>query len=363
MSAETKETKHGFFSGLLPGWLKGRRCSKCKGKPEAEAEKNEAEEKQEATPADKPARKWDYRQHGADWAPPVISCNLTVKRQSPIEVDPEALQRLLDRCRNGDPAPEEKTATGNLMRLGTPDMLLSNHLASAAPAGKDQVTYEKGFKLEFSPLGEGAFGLLKRGQGETVETYRVLQFHFHAPAEHTFGQRDLLELHIVCARTDIGREDQSIVLGLFFNCKDGESDCAFLKSCEAAFLGFLKTDETKMKEYPEDMQLALQVAEQNTEGVAAPRVDLQSLFSPDELLITYEGSLTTPPCTENVVWYVVRTPLISSEEQLKRFQLYLESGEGDKRRGNCRRRQNLEAINNDQPIYVLAPDLPPAVQK
>ena len=31
---------------------------------------------------------------------------------------------------------------------------------------------------------------------------------------------------------------------------------------------------------------------------------------------TYSGSLTTPPCSETVTWYVMTTPIAASEDQI-----------------------------------------------
>jgi carbonic anhydrase len=43
-------------------------------------------------------------------------------------------------------------------------------------------------------------------------------------------------------------------------------------------------------------------------------------FLPDDRThVQYLGSLTTPPCTDGVHWFVLRTPVTVSEEDLAQF--------------------------------------------
>ena len=54
-------------------------------------------------------------------------------------------------------------------------------------------------------------------------------------------------------------------------------------------------------------------------------VDLTTELAPSALLpdtrdfFTYEGSLTTPPCSEVVTWLVLREPLKISEREVRCF--------------------------------------------
>jgi carbonic anhydrase len=53
----------------------------------------------------------------------------------------------------------------------------------------------------------------------------------------------------------------------------------------------------------------------------APRavIDLNHLLPPDRRYYTYMGSLTTPPCSEGVLWMVMRQPVPLSQEQIDVF--------------------------------------------
>jgi carbonic anhydrase len=48
-------------------------------------------------------------------------------------------------------------------------------------------------------------------------------------------------------------------------------------------------------------------------------IDVNQLLPANKGYFTYMGSLSTPPCTENVLRYVMKTPIYVSEEQVKNF--------------------------------------------
>jgi carbonic anhydrase len=59
--------------------------------------------------------------------------------------------------------------------------------------------------------------------------------------------------------------------------------------------------------------------EKHEEAQARAVLDLNHLLPPDRGYYTYMGSLTTPPCTEGVLWMVMRQPVAVSLEQIEIF--------------------------------------------
>src|SRR6185295_13311541 len=49
------------------------------------------------------------------------------------------------------------------------------------------------------------------------------------------------------------------------------------------------------------------------------RIDANTLLPADKLYYTYNGSLTTPRCTETVRWLVLTTPVEISAHQIEQF--------------------------------------------
>ncbi len=48
-------------------------------------------------------------------------------------------------------------------------------------------------------------------------------------------------------------------------------------------------------------------------------LDVEKLLPLQRGYIEYDGSLTTPPCTENVTWVVMTNPITASREQIDSF--------------------------------------------
>lgn len=121
--------------------------------------------------------------------------------------------------------------------------------------------------------------------------YDLLQFHFHAPSEHLVnGIVYPMEIHFVNG-TDDGR---MAVIGVLV--KAGAFNAAFQEILDQAPSQAGQTNSTTLRIRPEKL---------------LPK-HIQHFY-------TYAGSLTTPPCTEGVQWFVLQDLLEISDEQIKAF--------------------------------------------
>lgn len=134
-----------------------------------------------------------------------------------------------------------------------------------------------------------------------LRIFQVKQFHFHAPSEHTFNNRTDhhdLELHIVHQRWDEDYQNELAVLGIFFDIDEGGNETnPFIES--------------------------LNIANMNNDTGLTNMVDLTALvdgLNKTKGLFHYNGSLTTPPCTQSVHWIVVNDPQPITYEQLALFK-------------------------------------------
>ncbi|RLN51700.1 hypothetical protein BBJ29_004522 [Phytophthora kernoviae] len=130
--------------------------------------------------------------------------------------------------------------------------------------------------------------------------YYTVQFHFHAPSEHTVnGNARAMELHLVHQS-----EDGCLAVVAVFFCEGKES----------AFLSQFWDELTK---------LAPETHDHVDVGRISGGQELNSLLEGKNF--RYTGSLTTPPYTEGVEWVVVDEMLEASPEQLALYRKFLPS--------------------------------------
>lgn len=120
------------------------------------------------------------------------------------------------------------------------------------------------------------------------QTFRLLQMHVHTPSEHTWkGGRFPAEIHLV-HRTLKG---------------------------ELAVVSILVRMGPPL---PEMDKILSRLPRQPNSTVTHPEITVNPLrFLPGQGgYLTYTGSLTTPPCTEGVQWFVLGAPISLSREQI-----------------------------------------------
>ncbi|OEL31162.1 Alpha carbonic anhydrase 7 [Dichanthelium oligosanthes] len=123
--------------------------------------------------------------------------------------------------------------------------------------------------------------------------YTLLQVHWHAPSEHTVnGTRFDAEMHMV--HEDSTKE--KTVVSVLFSSKAAGKDSKLLDD---------------LRPYFEKL-----TGKQNaTEEVKGP-IDPADWIDKASGYYRYEGSLTTPPCTEGVIWTILSKVADASAEQI-----------------------------------------------
>mmetsp|Transcript_22371 Transcript_22371/g.48836 ORF Transcript_22371/g.48836 Transcript_22371/m.48836 type:complete len:621 (+) Transcript_22371:175-2037(+) len=129
-------------------------------------------------------------------------------------------------------------------------------------------------------------------------TYEMRQFHLHFPSEHKVdGKKFVGEVHFV--HQAVGATGTSGLLVFAILLIQGERS-AFLDT-----LGF----QSKLP--PSGLNVTI-----------AGEIDPYEAFADqiDNQFYRYEGSLTTPPCTEGVRWFVFEEPAEVTSKQVKAFK-------------------------------------------
>jgi len=167
-------------------------------------------------------------------------------------------------------------------------------ISKSAPVGLDEIEYR------YSPspvdmINNGHTIQFNYAPGSSIRVggvnYELVQFHFHAPSENTISGRTYpMEMHLVHK----SNEGKLAVVGVFLKSGgySGEND-----SIDAVFRTMA-----------------------NRSGHSSGRIDAIDLLPSDHTYYHFMGSLTTPPCSEGVAWFVMKEPIEVSRDQLAIFQ-------------------------------------------
>lgn len=156
-------------------------------------------------------------------------------------------------------------------------------------------------KIDFSYKASGA-KVLNNGHtiqvnldaGNTIkigsQTYNLLQYHFHSPSENTIKKKPYdMEVHLV-HKNDKG---ELAVVGVML--QGGGSN----KALEPVWSSISK--------------------EANKEVALTAQFNPADLLPAKQSFYHFKGSLTTPPCSEGVNWFVMKEAINVSAEQVKAF--------------------------------------------
>ncbi len=197
----------------------------------------------------------------------------------------------------GEDGPEHWGELGEIYALcGTGTAQSPIDITSSTGVGLSDISFD---------YGESALNIFNNGHTIQVDadassnsilyngiTYDLVQFHFHHPSEHTVdGVPAAMEIHFVHRDPHSGN---LAVVGVLLT--EGETD----NEAYAAVFDHLP-------------------AEMGEPDAMGNTLDLASLVPESTLFTTYNGSLTTPPCSEIVRWLVLDTPISLSSEQIEAF--------------------------------------------
>lgn len=121
--------------------------------------------------------------------------------------------------------------------------------------------------------------------------YNLIQFHFHEPSEHTVnGKAAAMVVHLVHQND----EGKLAVVGVLME-KGAENP-------------LIKSIWSVMPIKPGKPE------------VHSARINAGKLLPAKRSYYAYEGSLTTPPCSEGVKWMVLKQPLTVSAAQIEKYR-------------------------------------------
>jgi carbonic anhydrase len=125
-------------------------------------------------------------------------------------------------------------------------------------------------------------------------------WHIHMPSEHLIdGKRSRGEIHLV----HVTKEDkEAAVIGIRLAVGPTGTESSFIKQLQTAGPMIHFNDTSQLQGVNVDMKLAIDEVSGGAAGIGE--------------FWTYKGSLTTPPCSEGLRWFLPKQELMVSEAQM-----------------------------------------------
>jgi carbonic anhydrase len=161
--------------------------------------------------------------------------------------------------------------------------------AVAKPDGELQVSIH--YEPAMGRLDYTSYGVQMTLRGGTIRVdgsrHTLVQFHFHTPSEHRVGGRVRPgELHLV----HLDKNNHFTVIAVLMKNGTHNPDV-----------------DAIWETFP------------TVENAAPMTFDASVLLPQHRTAYVYDGSLTTPPCSENVRWLVMREPVEFSDVQIEQL--------------------------------------------
>jgi carbonic anhydrase len=213
--------------------------------------------------------RWEYEgARGADhWSeldPAYASCNAG-KEQSPIDIEASEKTAL--------PALRFESRSGLLKYLVNNGYTIRVNYHDAAGTGNLLIVRD--------------------------QTFQLTQFHFHRPSEeYIHGKAYDMVAHLMYQSRD-GK-----VVGVAVLLKAGKAN----ETIHRIWAHMPKTESKVLPDFSHQEEM-----------IPGVEINPAGLLPNDVSYYTYMGSVTAPPCTEGVRWFVLKTPVDISSEQISAF--------------------------------------------
>lgn len=257
---------------------------------------------------------------------------------------------------------EDRTLQPIIFNYRESDAHLYHHKNQWSPSDTTDELFNTGktIELRYEP---GSYITIDSSQ------YELVQLHFHSPSEHSFnGRHYAMELHMV--HRSISNKNSMVVVAVMLATPSTKQQCIDNVQCHNIQSISVRDTDTMINElelidkyqihydlqkhtgsrHVSDKHSSDNTHNSDDGGVVDPldigenaflksiefssdhiphrsgeqyeldsTINIYSILPFDLGYYTYSGSLTTPPCTESVQWYIIKEPISISERQRAAF--------------------------------------------